>query len=240
MAERTVTTKRGFILYDDACTRHAHEDLFSPRQWARREALSGTVGGRGQTWIVHGEDGDWVLRHYRRGGLVAHLVSDHYLWSGLERTRAWREWRLLDALYKDGFPVPQPVAAQVTRRGPWYRADLITRLIPDCRSLATALHASRIEALPWQAIGACIRRFHDAGIYHADLNAHNILLDAQGKVYLLDFDRGERRHPGTLWQEANLGRLLRSLRKFIAPSVIESTAWNALLHGYQNGTIPAR
>lgn len=233
MAERTVATKRGFILYDDALTRHAHEDLFSPRQWARHEALRGTAGGRGRTWIVQGEDGEWVLRHYRRGGLVAHFISDYYLWTGLERSRAWREWRLLDALYQEGLPVPQPVAAHVTRRGPWYRGDLITRLIPDSRSLAVALKESRIESLPWHAIGACIRRFHDAGVYHADLNAHNILLNSDGKIFLLDFDRGERRAPGVLWQEANLGRLLRSLRKFIAPSVIEHHAWNELLSGYQ-------
>ncbi|HEX5339376.1 MAG TPA: 3-deoxy-D-manno-octulosonic acid kinase [Gammaproteobacteria bacterium] len=233
MAERTVTTKRGFILYDDAALRHAHEELFSPRQWARRDALRSTAGGRGQTWIVNSEDGEWVLRHYRRGGLVARFIADYYFWSGLDRSRPWQEWQLLDALYKEGLPVPQPVAAQVVRRGCWYRGDLITRLIPDSRSLATALGESSIETLPWRAIGICIRRFHDAGVYHADLNAHNILLDSADKVYLLDFDRGERRSPGVLWQEANLGRLLRSLRKFIATSVIESTAWNEFLRGYQ-------
>ena len=174
----------------------------------------------------------WLSR-YRRGGLVARFLDDYYLWTGLERTRPWREWRLLDYLYKEGFPVPRPVAAYVSRSGIGYRGDLITELIPDAHSLASALADSRIELLPWQAIGACIRRFHDAGIYHADLNAHNILLDNRNKIYLLDFDRGERRTPGVLWQEANLGRLLRSLRKFIAQSVIESTAWNEFLQGYQ-------
>jgi 3-deoxy-D-manno-octulosonic acid kinase len=236
MAEHTVTTKRGFILYDDALLRHAQEDTFSPRHWAKQDALRGTAGGRGQTWIVRSGNDEWVLRHYRRGGLVARFVDDYYLWRGLEQTRPWREWRLLASLYKEGFPVPQPVAAHVVRHGLWYRGDLITRLIPATRSLATALGESSIESLPWHAIGSCIRRFHDAGVYHADLNAHNILLDSSGKVYLLDFDRGERRTPGVLWQEANLGRLLRSLRKFIAPSVIESTAWNEFLSGYQQQT----
>lgn len=233
MAEHTVTTKRGFILYDAALMRHAHEELFSPRHWSKQGVLRGTAGGRGQTWIVQSGDDEWVLRHYRRGGLVARFMNDYYLWGGLQQTRPWREWQLLASLYKAGFPVPQPVAAQVVQRGLWYRGDLITRLIPDTRSLASALKESSIESLPWHAIGSCIRRFHDAGIYHADLNAHNILLDSSGKVYLLDFDRGERRTPGVLWQEANLGRLLRSLRKFIASSVIESTAWNKLLKGYQ-------
>lgn len=236
MAERTVTTKRGFILYDDALLRHPHEDAFSPRHWAKREALRGAAGGRGQTWIVQSGDGEWVLRHYRRGGMVARFLNDYYLWTGLETTRPWCEWWLLDSLYKEGFPVPRPVAAQVTRHSLWYRGDLITQLIPNTRSLAAALRESSIETLPWHDIGACIRRFHDAGVYHADLNAHNILLDSGNTVYLIDFDRGERRTPGVLWQEANLGRLLRSLRKFIAPSVIESSAWNAFLNGYQSNS----
>ncbi|MGH8399763.1 MAG: 3-deoxy-D-manno-octulosonic acid kinase [Gammaproteobacteria bacterium] len=233
MAEHTVTTKRGFILYDAALTRHADEDTFSPRHWAGREALRGTAGGRGQTWVVHSEDGDWVLRHYRRGGMVARFLADYYLWTGLEQTRPWREWRLLDALYKEGLPVPQPVAVQVVRRGFWYRGDLITRLIPDARSLASALKESHIESLPWHAIGACIRRFHDVGIYHADLNAHNIMLDNKDAVYLLDFDRGERRTPVILWQQANLARLSRSLRKFIAAKVIENSVWDEFLSGYR-------
>ncbi|MGH7487911.1 MAG: lipopolysaccharide kinase InaA family protein, partial [bacterium] len=88
-------------------------------------------------------------------------------------------------------------------------------------------------SLPWHAIGACIRRFHDAGIYHADLNAHNIMLDNKDAVYLLDFDRGERRTPVILWQQANLARLSRSLRKFITADVIDNGVWNEFLDGYR-------
>lgn len=234
MAERTVTTKRGFILYDDALTSHAGEELFSARHWARHTSLRSAVGGRGNTWILAGGDGEWVLRHYRRGGLVRHFNQDLYLWQGLENTRPWREWRLLSDLYKQHLPVPQPVAAQVSRHGLAYRGDLITRLIPDTLSLAARLRDGGIDSLPWERIGACIRRFHAAGVYHADLNAHNILIDSHDRIFLVDFDRGERRKPGVLWHEANLKRLSRSLRKLPIPSVAEGSLWSKLMNGYDN------
>ncbi len=98
MAERTVTTKRGFILYDDALASHAGEELFSPRHWARHTSLRGAIGGRGNTWILAGGDGEWVLRHYRRGGLLRHFNQDLYIWQGLQNTRPWREGRLLSSL----------------------------------------------------------------------------------------------------------------------------------------------
>ncbi|MDE2234958.1 MAG: 3-deoxy-D-manno-octulosonic acid kinase [Gammaproteobacteria bacterium] len=232
MAERTVTTKRGFILYDDALTSHAGGELFSARHWAKRSSLRGAVGGRGNTWILGNTDDGWVLRHYRRGGLVRHFTRDFYLWHGLENTRPWREWRLLAYLYMQKLPVPQPVAAQVIRHGLVYRGDLITRLIPETQSLAARLAEGNIGRLPWIAIGACIRRFHAAGVFHADLNAHNILIGNQEHIYLVDFDRGERRAPARRWQQENLRRLLRSLRKLAIPSVVERRVWPELLTGY--------
>ena len=45
----------------------------------------------------------------------------------------------------------------------------------------------------WRAIGAAIARLHRGGVDHADLNAHNILLDGRGAVSVIDFDRGRVR-----------------------------------------------
>jgi 3-deoxy-D-manno-octulosonic acid kinase len=234
MAECTFATKRGFILYDDALTSHAGAELFSPLHWARQTSLRDATGGRGNTWIVVGDNDEWVLRHYRRGGVVRHFNRDRYLWRGLEYTRPWREWRLLSYLYKKGLPVPQPVAVQVLRYGPAYRGDLITRLIPDAHSLAAQLRQGESECLPWERVGTCIRRFHDAGVYHADLNAHNILVNGDGQIYLIDFDAGELRKTKASWQQANLRRLSRSLRKLAVPSTAEDHVWSKLMRGYNN------
>jgi 3-deoxy-D-manno-octulosonic acid kinase len=74
------------------------------------------------------------------------------------------------------------------------------------------LQQGRLARRTWQDVGSCIRRFHDAGYCHADLNSRNILVDAAQKIWLLDWDRGRRQRSGA-WREANLGRLQRDLEK---------------------------
>nr|AIA86950.1 CAZy families GT30 protein [uncultured Idiomarina sp.] len=56
---------------------------------------------------------------------------------------------------------------------------------------------------------------HEAGVWHADLNAHNILLDTAGQPWLIDFDRA-RDYGEPLAHQlrvANMQRLRRSLEK---------------------------
>jgi len=135
-------------------------------------------------------------------------------------------------LYKDDLPVPQPLAARVVRSGLLYRGDLITRRIPKARSIAELLSVA--APVPWDAVGRCVRRFHDAGVWHADLNAHNVLLDAEGRVHLVDFDRSGHRSGATGWKQANLTRLRRSLDK-LTQGRLEAAAWSSLLDGYRAG-----
>ncbi|HSN17309.1 MAG TPA: 3-deoxy-D-manno-octulosonic acid kinase [Gammaproteobacteria bacterium] len=218
---------RAVILYDDALVDHADPALFVPPVEA-----AAAVGGRGSAWLVqHGAD-QWVLRHYRRGGLPGRFIHDAYLWTGLEVTRAWREWRLLYSLYQEGLPVPQPVAAQVVRTGFIYRADLITRRILAASSIATLMEGGGESRIPWSEAGRTVRRLHDAGVFHADLNAHNLLVDAAAKVHVIDLDRGERRGPGA-WRQANLARLERSLCKLTGSKAVIAPAWAAFLDGYR-------
>jgi 3-deoxy-D-manno-octulosonic acid kinase len=169
--------------------------------------------GRGSVHYFCFEDRDYVLRHYRRGGKMAGLLGDRYLWQGLERTRAWREWRMLACMVEMRLPVPTPCAAHVVRHGILYRADLITARIPHCSSLAERLRTGALPENTWREIGRVIARFHKQGIWHADLNAHNVLLGVRGQPALVDFDRSRLRRPRRHWREANLARLRRSLRK---------------------------
>jgi 3-deoxy-D-manno-octulosonic acid kinase len=204
---------------------------FEPRYWIARDAVVGSHTGRGATLLFAHEGRRFVLRHYRRGGLAAKLSTDRYLWLGEARTRALAELTLTMRLHAAGLPVPLPVAARYEQQGLGYRADIITELLPDTQTLAVRLEAGEVGLSVWAAIGRCIRRFHDYGLDHADLNAHNILLRSEGEVFLIDFDRCERRQPG-MWRDANLARLRRSLdaledgrreRRF------DDTQWQCLL-----------
>lgn len=237
-AERIVQTHESGILYEPSrlgkSRQKAAAQLFEPSYWAGQAAGREMSGGRGGVLFIHTADCAWVLRHYRRGGLAAKVSADRYLWCGADRTRSFREWRLLAHLHVLGLPVPAPVAARYVRHGLTCTADLITEQVPDAQSLAQAL-AGDLKAELWRSIGATLAQFHRAGAHHADLNAHNILLSgATPQIFLLDFDRGELRQPGR-WQDAVLQRLLRSLRKVQQErgALFADRDWGELLLGYE-------
>ncbi|HEY1992065.1 MAG TPA: 3-deoxy-D-manno-octulosonic acid kinase [Gammaproteobacteria bacterium] len=229
MTAKQLESGRAVILYDDVLLDHAAPALFEAPPHAA--GAPGVFGGRGSAWSIrHGGD-EWILRHYRRGGVPGRFIRDTYIWTGLEATRAWREWRLLYYLYKEGLPVPQPVAARVVRNGLLYRADLITRRVAGASSIAALLAAGGESRVPWGEAGRSVRLLHDAGVCHADLNAHNLLVDAAAKVYVIDLDRGARRDAGA-WKQANLARLQRSLQKLAGSPAVIAPAWAAFLDGY--------
>lgn len=230
-----MTIEGQHILYDADVLSEVEPGLFDPAALQARGLLTGSAPGRGTTWFFAHDELALVLRHYRRGGAVAKLLGDRYLWTGIKRTRAWREFALLAHLYSNDLPVPQPVAARVVRDGLTCRADLITRRILFTEPLAEKLKTGGLDASRWRGIGLCIRRFHDAGVYHADLNAHNILLGKENTVYLADFDKGELRKSATRWKQENLARLHRSLTKLARTHAnygFTSADWTLLTETY--------
>lgn len=182
-----------------------------PSHWGD-QARPVDSGGRGGAWFVDGPFGAAVLRQYLRGGWAARLSHDRYLWRGANKVRSFAEFRLLRELLAHKLPVPRPIAARYLRDGPTYRASILLERLVGVRSLADRAAVAGRDA-PWEETGRLVARFHRAGLDHADLNAHNILFDAAGSGWLIDFDRGVLRIPATAWREANLSRLKRSLLK---------------------------
>ncbi|SDI92736.1 3-deoxy-D-manno-octulosonic acid kinase [Billgrantia gudaonensis] len=215
----TYRTRKSVILYDadSVCDADSAPQigptLISPDAWRQRGLVVGDAAGRGASLFLDAGEEQWVLRPYRRGGMIARLSERRYVWTGWERTRAIREFRLTADLHAQGLPVPRPVAAGVTRYGLTYEAALITVRIPGAHALADLLIADEADDELLHRVGATIRRFHDAGLDHVDLNARNLLVDREGKVWMIDFDRCRLQPPGD-WQQANLERLHRSLVKF--------------------------
>jgi 3-deoxy-D-manno-octulosonic acid kinase len=203
---------RAAMLYDASRMDQPGFDAFERGYWRERGALEEVAGGRGTVAFVRDAGRRWVLRHYRRGGLVARFLDDTYFYTGPARTRAHAEFRLLRRLREWNLPVPAPVAARYVRAGLVYRADLITEELPTRLTLARALETGPLEPATWRAVGRCIARLHARGVQHADLHAHNLLLGADGEVYVLDFDRGRIRERGA-WEGRVLDRLRRSLDK---------------------------
>jgi tRNA A-37 threonylcarbamoyl transferase component Bud32 len=170
------------------------------------------AGGRGGARLVraHGV----VVRPYRRGGLPARLLRDAYFgWS----PRPFHELCVLAALRVSGAPVVEVYGAAVDWRLPGcYRGWLATRYIEAARTLwewAVATPPVQERAPLWRAVGMAVRRLHDCGARHPDLNANNILLGPTAGVSFIDFDRAHTSRMHQRGREADLDRLWRSLRK---------------------------
>jgi 3-deoxy-D-manno-octulosonic acid kinase len=227
----------GAMLYDASRAGNLSAEWFDPAYWRARGELDGSAQGRATAHFIKSAGNRYLLRHYHRGGLMARLRGDRYGWRSEESTRPFAEWLLTYRLHRAGLPVPAPVGARYVRRGSSYSGDLITERLPTVGSLAECLRTGALSVVTWISIGRCIRRFHDVGLCHADLNAHNVLLSEED-VYLIDFDRGQLRAPG-LWRDGNLVRLRRSLDKVtwgLPAERFGESDWHGLLDGYRHAS----
>jgi 3-deoxy-D-manno-octulosonic acid kinase len=227
IATQQGTAERGFrdargqggIVFDPARLRQADWSVFDPATYASAEPVDGE-GGRGSAWFVQSDCGPAVLKRYRRGGWMAAFNRDAYLWLGRDHVRSLREFELLRRMHGSGLPVPAPIAAGWLRVGLCYRATLLTRRLAGMESLVASVRRLGRDA-PWAAVGAIIARFHASGLRHADLNAHNVLVDGE-EVFVIDWDKATTEPGAGAWCNAVLARLARSLRKQL-PDVPKAT-----------------
>nr|WP_086937813.1 3-deoxy-D-manno-octulosonic acid kinase [Thaumasiovibrio occultus] len=233
-----ITLADGQVWFDAALLTEAELDnAFEPTFWQHADKVIGSAKGRGTTWFVQGERVPMALRHYRRGGLFGKIVEDQYWFNGWDKTRSYQELVVLQHLRQSGVNVPRPVAAKASKVGGlFYRADILIEQVSGARDLVALLVKTQVEQSVWQAIGAEIGKMHRAGVCHTDLNAHNILLDGDNRVWLIDFDKCMQR-AGADWQQGNLDRLLRSFvkeRNKVGIDFDEASHWNWLLEGYRD------
>jgi len=134
--------------------------------------------------------GGVVVKHYRRGGLVRYFIKDRYLRTGAPRPRC--EYEMLETVRSLGISSPEPLVWAIRGRL-FYKAFLVTRKIEKHRSLTDI--AAQDSALSRSAVAQAagqIRLLIENGIYHVDLHPGNVLLDGDGKVYIIDFDKARR------------------------------------------------
>jgi len=225
------------ILYDQATITEPQKDWLSDAHWRDNNKVLAELGGRGSALLVQleGLDGpiEAVLRRYRRGGFVARLSQDRYFYLGLEKTRSVREMRLLSTLHALGLRVPRPLWASVERVGLWtYRQTLMTQAIPKTKPLAHAVN--EMGTADWDRLAKALALCLDAGVYHPDLNANNVLVDRDHQMWLIDFDRaslGATPRPG----RRMVARLCASFAKLGVSVPIEQAAFFEQISAHRLG-----
>jgi len=201
-------------------------------------SLAGS-GGRSRVYrfaLATGETGteeEWgIVRPCRRGGLWGRLARDAYVL----RNRPLQEFRVHRYCQERGLPVPEVLGVGWRRSGLLVRGALATRYV-EARSLQEWL--SRQDAPPGDVllqVGKVIRDLHDAGVWHADLQVRNILVDGGGAVHVLDFDKARRAgRLGTVARARNLMRLRRSFEK----NGLSLAAYQRVVEGYGPLRAPA-
>ena len=73
-----------------------NKSWFEPAFWQENKAVIGESSGRATAYFVDYQELSMVLRRYHRGGLIAKLSADNYVFTGFAKARAAQEFKLLD------------------------------------------------------------------------------------------------------------------------------------------------
>ncbi len=158
-----------------------------------------------------------LVRKYRRGGLLRLFLPDVFFSS----RRSFDELAVTLAAAQAGIPVAEVVAAARLRTaGILWRHYLVTRELPECCDLPAWFQSGAADedaASLARPLADLVRRMHDSGLYHADLNLKNILVsrDDARRLFIIDWDKSTHAR-GLLGHEArqrNVLRLCRSAAK---------------------------
>ncbi len=151
-------------------------------------------GGSVSAHLGPGDDDRVIIRHYRRAGPLGRFLGDRYFLG----ERPLHELAAYEAARSAGVPVPEPLAAILRRSGLCYRADLIVREVTGAVTLQEYLRSNPSHEAVRAAAAALADAFAhlvDAGIYHPDFHAGNVLVREDGAdvhISIIDFDRAKQ------------------------------------------------
>lgn len=175
-----------------------------------REAFTGRGAAYGVTLAGVGA----VVRHAHRGGyVIAPLLGDRYF----GRPRFFRELAWSRFLADSGVATPAFLAGAWTGAGLFHRSDVATERVTG-RDLAALFFqgdapAAEERTAILRSVGALVRRLHEAGAVHPDLQLKNVLVGGSPpRTWLLDVD--SCRTAPSAARAANLRRFYRSWGKW--------------------------
>ena len=200
---------------------------------AKREVHRSPLGGRNCISIAEiAKLGRVVVKQYMRGGLFQYFIRRHYLKLGTIRSEA--EFQLLSKAHAAGISVPEPVG-YIWRGEFLYQAWLVTKEIPGSMTVAE-ISLKDEDRLPdvmeevIRQVGLLIKN----GICHVDLHPGNVLVDPQGRVYIIDFDKAYqfKGSPNVL-RDRYLCRWRRAAIKHELPEVLSEIMSHGLRQSFE-------
>ena len=130
-----------------------------------------------------------------RSVVVKRFHHPNPLLARFDRRRARAEYRALVALERAALPVPRPLELCPCPGGWEVRLEAVSA----ARGLDQLLHSRSAPAGGWERLcaelGALLARLQATGFEHNDLHPGNVLIDALGKPWLIDFHRARWREP---------------------------------------------
>jgi 3-deoxy-D-manno-octulosonic acid kinase len=182
-------------------------------------AVEAGAGNRQSAYRLDlGDGAELFARRGRRGGLIASILSDVYF--GVT-PRPLTELAVTLEAIRRGIPVAEPMGAMIEWLSPvLYRGFFLTRAVRGM-TLWEFLETDDDPTVRTHVLGqarAAINMMHDKGLFHADLNLHNLLVTQARdsfSVVVIDLDKSRLFDAplSAAMRRANSTRLMRSARK---------------------------
>jgi tRNA A-37 threonylcarbamoyl transferase component Bud32 len=150
--------------------------------------LAHELQGRAAIEVLETPAGQIVAKTLTRGGLLGGWLPDLFV----DGQRPWREALLAEDLAGLGCPTPPVVAVRSTASALGLsRLELATARVDGARDLLDALFADEDPRPLVRLTGQALRKLHDGGLRHRDLQVKNLLIprDPEDGVVVIDLDR---------------------------------------------------
>lgn len=224
--------RRELVIHRDIA---AHAAQIMQRLGQLATSSQAGAGNRQSAFPLRLDEGEELFaRRCRRGGLIASLLSDVYV--GLD-PRPLTELSVSVEAMRRGIPVAEPMGAMVEWVGPaLYRGFFLTRAVRGMTlwEFVKTDDDPTVRTHVLEQARASIATMHERGLFHADLNLHNLIVTRAGEsfaVMIIDLDKARLFDSpvSQAMRRANIARLMRSARK-LDPSgkYLDATALSIL------------
>jgi serine/threonine protein kinase len=156
-----------------------------------QQAQTDVLGGRSPVIRMDLEGvGPVVVKPYTRGGFIRRFNHRTYLRTGSTRCR--QEYELLRRLQNLGLGVPTPIAFAYAGTL-FYHAWLVTKEIQNTETLAGLCNINPARCFTaMKNLEPQLSLLIAHRILHVDLHPGNVLVDTDGRAFLIDFDKARK------------------------------------------------